>query len=496
MKRPLLILFFASLAILFIWLWSNRDSLSSTREARKVAKTIVPLQEGLNREGKATDNEITSIDESRIQPLVPLENDESFLQAISMDVNKDGITDQICAVKSISEQHLLIVAGLQNPLTGEYTRLQAIRTGVSQGRTLLMYAADVIGDRSQCLVFSGMTSDNTQLLSVFLPKTDKDGRVHLQVIADLRSDGSILVKEVQRTDAYNLGVTSGESFPIAVYSSDPDSPESLAQIERIYRWDRNVQRYEKASEAKIPGKRLERRLVDQLQSGNIESFEQYLNGLWYMTSSIAGKGPRYVFFDSPMKEIVFHNEITEEIFTREAATPRRLGAYLTTRNRSISSIRRMIDIELTGIDEIKIKILEDVKLKIGVASDWDGIYRKMSGMSSGTRESPDEMTTKLGSLLSGRDAGWKGDDGTQYQFTQGIYTKTDSIGKEMGSYALLTVKGLPVLQMRPDDRNKTARFYRVETEVDNAKQKVILTEVSVSIDGTKLAGIAPIILRP
>ena len=36
----------------------------------------------------------------------------------------------------------------------------------------------------------------------------------------------------------------------------------------------------------------------------------------------------------------------------------------------------MIDIELTGIDEISIKVQEDVKLKIGVTSDWDGLYPK------------------------------------------------------------------------------------------------------------------------
>ena len=497
MKRLPLILFFVALAGLFFWLVLNRSVLSSSREAKKTAKTIVPTEKTQDRDNSYQYGETASYDESRAMPLIPLENEESFLQALSIDLNGDSVTDQVCAVKTSSEQNIFLIPGLQNPLTGEYTRLQPIRTGITQARTLLMYAADIIGDRSTCLIFSGMTLDNLQLLAVYLPSVERDGKTSLTAIADLRSDGPITVRETPRSDAYNLGVTNGDSYPIITYNSDPDAPETLDQIERVYHWDKRLKRYEQVSESRITGKRLESKLVSQLHGGSVESFENYLAGLWYMPASTGTKGPRYLFFDTPMKEIIFQGEITEEVFVREAGAPRRYGAFLTTRNRSISSIRRLIDIELTGIDEIRIKILEDVKLKIGVASDWDGIYRKMAATPSSTKDSADSALEKIRRLLISSKEEWNSADGQILGIDERGYSIRRPGGIESGQYALLTVAGDPVLQLRTGQAGATSHFYRIETSEEPkgsaVTQRLSLTEVTVSMSRIIQTGSTPLV---
>jgi hypothetical protein len=191
MKRVVLIVFFAGLAGLFIWLWVNGPTLSLSHEARQNVRTIVPSMTNSPQTTATQVEETAAYDESRAQPLITINSDETFLQALSTDINKDGTADQICAVKKISEPNIYLVPAIQNPANGEYTRLPEIRTGVTQVRTLLFYILDIIGDRSNALIYSGMTQDNMQSLAVCLPTTDKDGKTAYTTVADLRADGPI-----------------------------------------------------------------------------------------------------------------------------------------------------------------------------------------------------------------------------------------------------------------------------------------------------------------
>jgi hypothetical protein len=495
MKRFILIaLFIAGLLGVFGWLFVNREKFDLSGDERQKAKTIIPSVNNDNTDTTDASPEGTSYDESKSQPLIFLEEGETFLQAISVDINKDGMADQVCALKNNSDSNIYLVPGLQNPLTNNYTRLESIRTGVTQTRTLLLYSLDIIGDRTNALICSGMTADNLQLLTVYVPVIGVDGSPSFTSVADLRADGTIDLKEVPRSDAYNLTLTAGESYPIYTYSSDPDAPQTLNQIERIYKWDKALKRYEQASESRIEGKKIESKLVKQLQGGNLASFEKFLDGLWYMPSSTSNT-TRYLFFNETDNEIIFHNGSTEEVFTRESGTARRYGVYLTTRNKSISSIRRLIDIELTGIDEIKIRVLEDVKLKIGVASDFDGVYRKMASNSTIVAPSKYPSPQEIRALLDSSEADWTSTDGQVLRTTGNTFTLVVNDRTDTGDFALLSVGGKPVLQLRTEANSKISRFYLIETETGaipgGERQSLTLTEVSVSISGTAYMGSAP-----
>ncbi len=491
MKKILIALFFTALALLFIWLLVKRPDLSSQNEIRRSPKTIIPADTPGNDRASTGITETAAFDESRPQPLIPLKNNEIFLQAFPLDLNRDGIGDQVCAIRKAGSSNVFLVAGIQNPITGEYTRLPEITTSITQARTLLLYSTDLLGDRSNPVIVSGMTSDNNHALSVFLPETERNGTTILTTIADLRSDGPISIKEVKRSDAYNRGVTSGESFPIHTYNSDPGAPDTLDQIERVYRWNRRAKHYEQVSESRIPGKRLESRLVSQLQGATLETFEDFLNGLWYLPASTGRQGARYLFFDSQKREITFHSSSVQEVFIRESGTPRRYGAYLTTRNKSISSIRRMIDIELTGIDEIKIKVLEDVKLKIGVASDWDGIYRKMASTSAGAQNRENVTSSRLREILTANNVVWESPDGQELEFSEQTYSLKTLSASETGNYALMTIRDQPILQLRSNSTDAHTTFFMVSVEADDTGsdiKKLVLTEIRVSIEGIRSSG--------
>lgn len=499
MKRIVWIIFGISLLGLFGWLWYSKPELSFNPDARHSVRTITPSADNQITKKQQISEESLTYDESKVQPLITLESDESFLQAITVDLNKDGISDQICAVKKNSEPYIYLVPGVQNQVTGEYTRMNAIQTGITQTRTLLFYSMDIIGDRSNALVYSGMTMDNIQLLAVYLPFVGKDGKILFTAVADLRSDGPITIQEIKRSDAYNLGLTAGASYPIYTYNSDPETPQTLDQIERVYHWDKTLKRYEQVSQSRIAGKKIETQLIRQLQSGDVNSFEGFLTGLWYMPTTSSKTGTKYLFFDTDANEIIFNIDSTEEVFIREAGAPRRYGAYLTTRNRTIPSIRRLIDVELTGIDEIRIKISEDVKLKIGVASDWDGVYRKMATNRVGQKNETEQSVERLKEILESSTKDWISPDGQIFRADSFRYALSGSAKAETGLFAIITVKGKAVLQFKPDLATSKGAFYLAEAEKKTAaggeQQRLTLTEVTVSIDGTNLAGSPPVIFE-
>lgn len=498
MKKILIILFSSALVLLFVWLLVMRPELSLREESRRAPRTIIPAgTEGQNLQSDGL-YESAIIDESRPQPLILLDNNEIFLNALSIDLTRDGIMDQVCAIRKTGTPNIYIAAGIQNPITGEYSRLPDIKTAITQARTLLVYSTDLLGDRSNPVIVSGMTSDNNHALAVYLPDTDRRGTTTLGTIADLQSDGPITIKEIARSDAYNRGVTSGDSYPIHTYNSDPQSPETLNQIERVYRWNRRKKHYEQVSESKITGNRLESRLVSQLQGATLETFEEFLAGLWYMPSPTSRQGARYLFFDTQTREITFHSSAVQEVFIREAGTPRRYGAYLTTRNKSISSIRRMMDIELTGIDEIKIKVLEDVKLKIGVASDWDGVYRKMGSTGPGS-DSDVTAITRIRDILTKSGGAWRSSDGQRISFAGQTYQFSTPGESESGQFALMVIRDQIILQLRREPGDSNTRFFMVsvpDEDTSPAMSRIILTEVRVSMEGIRSTGTNPVEFTP
>jgi hypothetical protein len=233
-----------------------------------------------------------------------------------------------------------------------------------------------------------------------------------------------------------------------------------------------------------------------MQDADLDSFETFLGGLWNMPSTANGE-PKYLYFDPAEKEIIFHDGSTEEIYTIESGSARRYGAYLSTRNKSISSIRRLIDIELTGIDEIRIKVMEDVNLKIGVASDWDGQFRKMATNSVIPSQKKTMTAADLQAILESSGNDWVSADGQAFRVAKGAFTLTRSDGTLSGQYATLLVSDKPVIQLRTSESAVKSRFFLAETGSatvsGRATQTLTLTEVSVSIGGTTYMGSPPVV---
>ena len=108
-------------------------------------------------------------------------------------------------------------------------------------------------------------------------------------------------------------------------------------------------------------------------------------------------------------------------------------------------MQRRCDISLAGIDEVRIHIIDDVRMIIKENNLWDGSYRKMTAFASFMPESRQQ---------SGYESAftkwpeWKTDNGLVIKFGKTTYTVSGDNAYDEGIYVIGAVAGKHVVQFR------------------------------------------------
>lgn len=183
------------------------------------------------------EHNVTIVEENTPTSFLSLKSDETLLSSMGIDLNNDNLDDEIIVVKKVSNPRLIIVIGIYNPNTKNYVRVSEIQTEVIQFRSFSYNGLDITGEHKTSLVYQGFTENGMSVLQMFLCSGTADN-FSLSKIGDFKSDGTIFIQQYNRTDTYELSQSSGKSFPVWVYSSDPEEgSSSLSQIQTEYDWD-------------------------------------------------------------------------------------------------------------------------------------------------------------------------------------------------------------------------------------------------------------------
>ncbi|GHV75734.1 hypothetical protein AGMMS49942_05550 [Spirochaetia bacterium] len=414
--------------------------------------------------------------EDTMNAKVALEDGESIVAVLTQDMDRDMMDEQILAYRNADSPIFITYIDFDEDIGG-YRRLWSASTPVTRQGTASVYTQDLIGDRSFCILVSGMNSAGEQTLTVFRAL----GESSFTKIAELRIDGSIQVQEVERTQAYQMGLTNGESFTIAAYGRDPNSTNILDQEERIYAYNSISGIYEQSRINRIPGSQIEQRRVQELLSGGREGFEQFITGLWYYVSPQGTLDNRqYIYFDPGNREIIFYGEEIQQVFTWQNSSATRHGLYVSSQNISVTTLRRFLDIELESLESIRVKVFEDVRLKIYVTAPWDGSYRKATsqGAPAGTESAP--------AVLPYIDASYDGSIGRLVFFVNGNYEiHSGGAIQKRGQYAFFMLDNQEILELRPrNGSGLTHETYRVDrSETDNGA--FIITRIRLGTRGVQ-----------
>ena len=213
----------------------------------------------------------------------------------------------------------------------------------------------------------------------------------------------------------------------------------------------------------------------KIQDGTVETFANYLNGLWYKTDNEEDE-IRYIFLDYKNAEVIFLAGDAQEVYNWQNSNLYRNGIYLSTVNASIENLRRRFDISLTGLDEMRVHVYDDVRMRIGADALWNGNYKKMK--SANEFPSNEIDTTDLEELRSRLEEikEWSAPDGALIAFKNGLYTIQSESARESGVYFVSKIQSAFVIQFnsQSSDRyigNVYLIRYGTKTVEPSAKEK-------------------------
>lgn len=429
----------------------------------------------------------SSVEGEKYETFVPLYTGETLISTLTIDLNNDGYDDEVIIVRKSASQNLWMVAALLDPESGNYERLEPVSTEFTKTRTFSYSGMDIIGDHKTALIYQGLNDDGNYIMKIFLCKSDNDGS-ELVAIGDFSSDGTVFIQQTERSESYEMSLSKGESFSVWVYKSDKQSDDDIKknnasgqnQIQQEYKWNPLSQKYELTQEIKVTAGRLAAKELSRIQDGTVETFANFLDGLWYKTSNTDGN-IRYLYFNYSDKEIVQLLSDTQEVYEWESSNLRHNGLYITAVNADIMNLHRRFDIALVNVDEIKVTLHDDINLLIKENTMWDGQYKKMSLQSTFGEDKNKQTIQSFGKAL--KNGSWVSSD-IMNTITFDDYTyeiQTNEI-TETGIYSIDNVGNDCVIQFRSDGENSVLNeYYSMQfgnkTITETVKKKLVETVV-------------------
>jgi len=334
----------------------------------------------------------------------------------------------------------------------EHKRIWSGQTAASRPGTVRLYTQDLLGDRSVCAILYGMNASGEHTLTVFRKNflqitqsiIEKEPGEELFIkIAEIKIDGNITIRETERTAAYRNGLSRGQSFNISAFGRDFDSANILDQVEIVYAYNTASGLYEEGNKTRIPGAQVEQRRVREIL-GNAKAFEEFVSGLWY---NITPRGTidkdQYIFFSPSSREIIFYGDETQQVFNWQNSAATRYGLHITSQNISITTLRRSVDLELESLDSIRVRVIEDVRLNLGVSAPWDGSYRK-AGPLENRAQKPKSENAHI-------DAWYEGPMGKMHFFSDGSYELNSGGVLRQGKYAFFYLGDQELVELRSNE---------------------------------------------
>lgn len=481
MKR-LVPAFFVIVAAVLIIIVLSRKTVRDSETSSLNEEVILNIEEN----SVYTDTESAlGIEDSSLVSFMPLYSNETLVSSMGIDLDDDHLDDEILVVRKSGKPNLFLIVGLYNPQTTVYDRVAEIETAVTQARSFSYNGIDVTGDHRTSLVYQGFTDEGESVMQIYFCRR-AGGSFSLQKIGDFRSDGTIFLQQFNRTDTYELSQSSGRSFPVWVYNSDTrPGASNLSQIQTEYDWSPAAGHYVQTREIYVTGKNLAAAELARIQDGTVKTFADYLNGLWYKTDNQT-KELRYIFFDYENLEVNFLVNDTQEVYNWQDSTLYRNGIYLSTVNSSIENLRRRFNITLTDIDEMRVHVYDDVRMRIGADTLWDGQYKKMNIRKdfyvTVEEETPaDRFVTRLGEAQQ-----WYAPDGANITFRGHNYSVNSETVNENGVFFITQIGDNTVIQFNPQSQTQYLRNAYIinfgQTEIPpSGRRKTVTYEDNLNV---------------
>ena len=424
----------------------------------------------------------------RLTSAIPLETNETLLDLYSFNLDSDDEEEQILVVRRADDPEGLvrIVVADYSPQSRRWSRTWDGATLATKIKTFQITISDLLGDHDVNIICTGMNDTNEQTMTVFW-RVAPEGDERLRFATVFQGSGdAVLVNSTDRADSYKLGQSNADSWSISIWRADPSAGNFLDQIKETWNWSAAAGSYVPSSTERIPGASIARRIAETLLDGTSETFEQFLDGIWYKQSTDPlSDSALFVTFQPRDGAVLFSAQGIVEIYEWENSNSTRYGLYIACRNQSVRNLRRLMDVELVSTDTINLRVFQDLRIKADIAAKWDGRYMKLGPeMAKAFRVTPAKAIHTKPEL----DGLYASGDGTELRLTGATYTlKSDGV-QETGGFAVFEISGLAILDLRAlqagEAAASTRRSWTVSLSSRNnseGQQQSILTLAPVRI---------------
>jgi len=431
----------AGIAVLANWPNSNK-----TPRERYRTRVIDPSTLGRTEEDFELSEQMAYDDAYSLKGF--LAEGEQAISILNYDFDNDSIEEQIVAYRSQqdADSPVCITLFAYDERTRAYRRFWNAPTAADMPGTVSLFTQDLLGDRSACVIITGMNRQGGHTMTVFLGSLGEDRNRPFPKIAEIQMDGSITIQETERTTAYRQGIAKGQPFIINAYGSDSESDNVLDKIEIAHEYNQVKGIYEAGRISRVPGSQIEQRRLREILSGGTGVFEDFINDLWYHVNADGTIDKNlYLYFEPEKREIIFYGDETQQVFTWLHSNSTRYGLYIASQNISVTTLRRFLDIELESLDSIKMRVFEDVKLKIGISASWDGSYRRAGTLA--------QASVGHRSVQPYTNATYDSSIGRLQFHDNGEYELHSAGASSRGRYAFFRVDENDLLELRPHQRH-------------------------------------------
>lgn len=436
----------------------------------------------------------------KLSSAIALEDGETLLDLYSFNVDFDDEEEQVLVTRRAADSSgaMRVVVADYAPAARRWSRAWEGLSSATQVKTFQVSAVDLIGDHNLNLVCTGMNNLGEQTMTVFWRGDTGDGRQGPRFSKVFEEAGNtVLVEAGERSESYKMGQTNADSWPIVVWKPDAESDNFTDQVKETWTWNFSERLYVLSQSERIAGASIARKLAESILDGSAETFENWLEGIWFQEGTDPlSEDALFLTFEPRERSVLFSRASIIELYTWENSSPTRMGLYLSTRNRSVGNLRRLMDVELETSDSIRVRVFQDLKIKADISDRWDGRYRKLSPEAAKAFRTQPSAAASSDVALDGLYAGTGGErlsiSGSRYQFET-------AEGLEAGGLAVYTLGGSTLLDLRaislngqPSSRRRSF-FLSISRNSDDREAETVILSLSparVGIEGA-VAGDGP-----
>lgn len=446
------------------------------------------------------------IEEERVRTAseIPAAPNEILLDVYSFNLDSDLEDEQVLVVRRTDDPSGLLRLIVADYLSGSRAWVRAWEgsTAITKAQTLQVLVKDVVGDHIPNIIAVGMNDRGEQAVSIFWrtpPLRENRSPLSYSKICEVAGD-SVIIEETERPESYKLGQTNAETWPVTVYHRDPESENYLDQTRETWEWNFTRKTYERVLTERIPGAQIERQLVTRILDGTVETFQRYLEGIWYKASTDPrAPGAQFVIFNPRESTLSFFRDNVMEPYQWEDSHATRYGIFIGSRSSAVKTLRRLIDVELTGHETVSLRIFQDIRLKADVTEQWNGAYKKMNSEMASSFRKAAPLTQGASAPLAGK---YRGLDGSTLSFEHPRFTLDRDGRTEIGGFSVFTLKGAEILDMKHltetgiAGKRVTYRLDRSQRRENGENIEVLnLTPVRVAIDGIEFMEGSPLVFE-